>query len=60
MSSSAISWSRCCTTSTTETASAVVVVDVDELVVLAGDMLSGFTARQMGGGDVATAAARIS
>lgn len=48
------------TSSTTETASAVVVVDVDELVVLAGDILSALLdddARpMMGGGDVATAA----
>lgn len=45
------------TSSTTETASAVVVVEVDELVVLAGDMLSALLdIRPMGGGELAAAA----
>jgi len=40
------------TSSTTETASAVVVVEVDELVVLAGDILSGLPdVRPIGGGE---------
>lgn len=46
------------TSSTTETASAVVVVDVDELVVLAGDMLSALPhASPIGGGELVAAAA---